>query len=382
MSNQLRPFAVELFHEILSSIYVVKPDLSLYYEMLQQAPSGYSMGSRLKGYVQQFMRRLHTVRVELDNRSLRESLSVLDPFWDGLQDLYARVEDSKSRQTLVKIMAHRILGAMHVTLPADTLRLRELYRHAQTLEDRSDSIDAGFRGWQLHRMKLESYGSPVTLYANAMLVLATFGMKQYEYRNDLGVFIGAKPGDVVIDAGGCWADTALYFADRIGNEGRVLTFEFDPKNLGIFQQNMSLNPSLAKRVTVIPHPLWDEAGVSLAMNSNGPASRANSGAVSEDTPKVAVTATIDQVVQEKNLGPIGFIKMDIEGAELAALRGAVETLRRDRPRLAISVYHSLDDYVQIPRWIAELNLGYRFYLGHETIFDAETILFAEVVERH
>ena len=68
--------------------------------------------------------------------------------------------------------------------------------------------------------------------------------------------------------------------------------------------------------------------------------------------------------------------MDIEGAEQPALRGAIQTLKRDRPRLAISLYHSMDDMVQIPRWIADLDRGYRFYLGHETIFDAETVLFA------
>lgn len=59
-----------------------------------------------------------------------------------------------------------------------------------------------------------------------------------------------------------------------------------------------------------------------------------------------------------------------------ALRGAERTIRSDRPRLAICVYHSLQDFVRIPKWIASLGLGYRFYLDHFTIHAEETILFA------
>jgi hypothetical protein len=60
---------------------------------------------------------------------------------------------------------------------------------------------------------------------------------------------------------------------------------------------------------------------------------------------------------------------------LAALRGAEASIRKHRPKLAISVYHRLEDMETIPRYLAGLDLGYRFYLDHHTIYGNETVLF-------
>ena len=70
------------------------------------------------------------------------------------------------------------------------------------------------------------------------------------------------------------------------------------------------------------------------------------------------------------------IKMDIEGAELDALKGAEASIRKHRPKLAISLYHNPEDIETIPRYLAGLDLGYRFYLEHHTIYQNETVLFA------
>ena len=86
----------------------------------------------------------------------------------------------------------------------------------------------------------------------------------------------------------------------------------------------------------------------------------------------------DDFVKDNNIPRVDFIKMDIEGAEPFALNGAVETIKRFKPKLAIAIYHSMDDFVNIPEWITGLNLGYKLYLGHYTIHSEETILFAKV----
>ena len=52
------------------------------------------------------------------------------------------------------------------------------------------------------------------------------------------------------------------------------------------------------------------------------------------------------------------------------------TIKKHRPKLAIAIYHSLDDFVNIPKWLIGLDLGYKFYLGHYTIHAEETVLFA------
>jgi hypothetical protein len=85
--------------------------------------------------------------------------------------------------------------------------------------------------------------------------------------------------------------------------------------------------------------------------------------------------TVDQVMAERPGLRLDFLKMDIEGAELSALRGARQTLLRDRPRLAISLYHQVDDFVTIPLYLASLLPDYEFYLGHYTIHAEETVLY-------
>ena len=88
------------------------------------------------------------------------------------------------------------------------------------------------------------------------------------------------------------------------------------------------------------------------------------------------TLSIDDFVKEEKLPKVDVIKMDIEGAELDALRGAEETIRTFKPRLAISVYHKPKDIVDIPLYLNDLGLGYEFFLDHFTIYEGETVLFA------
>ena len=64
-----------------------------------------------------------------------------------------------------------------------------------------------------------------------------------------------------------------------------------------------------------------------------------------------------------------FIKMDIEGAELDALKGAENVLKKHRPFLAICVYHRKNDIIEIPKYLNELLENYHFYIrgGFHTI---------------
>lgn len=71
------------------------------------------------------------------------------------------------------------------------------------------------------------------------------------------------------------------------------------------------------------------------------------------------------------------IKMDIEGYEFDALKGAEELLRKYRPRLAISVYHLASDIWKIPLWISKIytkNTS-KYYLRHHSRTIADTVLY-------
>jgi hypothetical protein len=83
---------------------------------------------------------------------------------------------------------------------------------------------------------------------------------------------------------------------------------------------------------------------------------------SREGPKVPLT-TIDKIVAELGLPRVDCIQMNIQGAEAAALKGAVQTLRRHRPRLRVAVDHREDDPETIPKLIATLTSGYRVRCG-------------------
>lgn len=83
--------------------------------------------------------------------------------------------------------------------------------------------------------------------------------------------------------------------------------------------------------------------------------------------------TIDSIVEGNE---VTFIKMDIEGAELNALVGAGNTIRKYKPRLAVCIYHKRDDILKLGSVILNLNPDYKLYIRHYTSCMWETVLYA------
>lgn len=280
----------------------------------------------------------------------------------GLANAYGLLEDQTSKDLFVKLLAYRILGHRHVRLPANNARYWELRRSlGQYVEKRDVIREVPILG-SLDLCKIKG----IRLQVHHLGILNTFLLEQYRC---LRGGIGVKPGDVVIDAGGCWGDTALYFAQ---NAAHVFCFECMPSNVKIIRENLALNPSLARKISVVQKALWSRPGETFVFEDSGAGSHR-----SPDGSGVEVeTQTIDEFVSANSLLRVDLIKMDIEGSEPDALIGGERTIRRDRPQLAISLYHDLSHFASIPNWIAGLKLGYRFYLDHFTIHQEETILFA------
>ena len=67
--------------------------------------------------------------------------------------------------------------------------------------------------------------------------------------------------------------------------------------------------------------------------------------------------------------------MDIEGGEINAIEGAKNVIRKFTPKLAISVYHNLSDFWEIPFKVLQINKKYNIYLRHYTEGLAETVMF-------
>ena len=77
------------------------------------------------------------------------------------------------------------------------------------------------------------------------------------------------------------------------------------------------------------------------------------------TAKLNLT-TIDNIVKNKNINKVSLIKMDIEGYELKALKGAKETIKKHKPILIVLAYHKREDILKIPNYLKKLNPEYKF----------------------
>jgi FkbM family methyltransferase len=295
--------------------------------------------------------------------------------FDDLEDFYARLADEPSRQWLVKLFAFRALGFRRVRLPRNTPAYAEGIALASSWKQPGTALPIRFEGLSLPLMDLAPAGIPMRFHASGPGLACVVIQRQYEY-NQGGVQIAASKGDVVIDAGACWGDTTLYFADRVGSQGRVLSAEFIPSNLEVLQKNIALNRPATDVIDIVEHPLWRTSGKRLWYVDWGPGSRVTDDPARFNADGECTTLSIDDLARERRVSKVDFIKMDIEGAEYDALAGAQDVLQRFRPRLAISLYHRPSDFVTIPRYLDSLGLNYRFYLDHHTLYINESVLFA------
>jgi FkbM family methyltransferase len=289
----------------------------------------------------------------------------------AFEALHCWLADDASRERLIDALLMRILGERHVRLSTPDLTGDHGLENVRKCLLRKNSILIPNYNHPLDLYQIAGKEIPIQLHANGFTVRNTFLFEQYVYRQDK-VAIQAEPGDVVIDGGGCWGDTALFFADRVGKNGKVHSFEFDPENIAIFHKNLELNPLLKERVVIVPFGLWNVPGQKLGSMGGGVAASL-SGTTSNNN--AVETLTIDHYAREKGIRA-DFIKLDIEGAELKALQGAEKILREHRPKLAVCLYHSMQDFIRIPEYLDSLGLGYTFYLGHVPPNHEETVLFA------
>jgi FkbM family methyltransferase len=294
----------------------------------------------------------------------------------GLQKFYEAVNNTE-KELLVALIAYRLLGYKQVKLPKNNKEYWEAIETGNSLADKNDTYDPHFMHFILEKCDLRKIGYDINLYFSGAGVAIDFILEQYAYKSDKKRIVSVEKGDVVLDLGACWGDTALYFASKTGEQGKVYSFEFIPDNIKIFNLNISLNPNLNKRIELIRHPVSDKSGEIIYYTDNGPGSRIEYNPFEGQTGQTT-TISIDDFVKINKIERVDFIKMDIEGAEPFALIGAIGTIKRFKPKLAIAIYHSMEDFVNIPEWISGLNLEYKLHLDHYTIHSEETVIFAKV----
>lgn len=159
---------------------------------------------------------------------------------------------------------------------------------------------------------------------------------------------------------------------RIGTVEELVCFEPDPNQFKLTAEYLSAHQEqIARHVTAIPCAVYSHEAIAPFTYSD---TSFGSRILASGTARIQCV-TIDHVLP-------GFlptiITMDIEGAEIEALKGAEQTIRTSRPDLAICVYHAPHHLWEIPLYLHGLGLGYRLYLRNYTSLTGETVLYATV----
>lgn len=171
---------------------------------------------------------------------------------------------------------------------------------------------------------------------------------------------------IFVDGGSYDGANTLTFFEKSSDNSKAICIEPDRKNVDLIQEKLNAYPD---RYTIVNKALWshsctlgisESAGVGTKITDTG--ANGNISAVS-----------IDELCKNHK---ISMIKMDIEGSELEALAGAEDAIKRDRPLLAISIYHKKEDIHTIPDFVASLELDYTYYLRHYSFEWYDTVFYA------
>ena len=177
----------------------------------------------------------------------------------------------------------------------------------------------------------------------------------------------------VVDGGAYTGDTLSSFLQVSQNQFDAYhAFEIDSKNFDrLSQERGKHKPSVQNKIYCYQKGLWDvEGALSYGRQASDDSYSMYNG---EDTVAVE-TVSLDGFLGEER---ITFIKMDIEGAEWKALQGAKGIIENQKPKMAICVYHRLEDIWKIPIFLKELVPEYRIAIRHHAKFwVAETVCYA------
>ena len=302
---------------------------------------------------------------------LGKHVRYLDFFESHYEDLFRtweRLADQASRDLLVSLIRYRLAGHLHVRLPGGRLSLLDAMARIPAAGPSTYAAAGMFGG--LVRYDVEWNGIRLEVDSVRGALVSTLINGQYFFERG-GVRIAPEPNDVVIDGGSFTGDTSIIFAKVVGRNGRVFAFDPLQAHVDICRHNFArpgyenvsvIGAGLSDRTVDAP-PIPGAAynpGLSIAGGNDGP------------IPLVR----IDDLLLEGRIPRVDYLKLDVEGSELEALRGSLAAIHKFRPKLAISLYHKPQDYFELVDFVHDLGLGYRFFLDHHTIYEEETVLYA------
>lgn len=180
----------------------------------------------------------------------------------------------------------------------------------------------------------------------------------------------------------CFVDGGAYIGDTLesflevtnGKFDEYHAFEMDKENYESLRKfSMSMEGEIQSKVYCHKKGLWDETRtLSYGKRSSDDSYSIYNG----ENPETVETVSLDEYLEDKR---ITFYKLDIEGAEWKALQGAKAIIANQKPKLAICIYHRVEDAWKIPLFIKELVPEYKIAIRHHAKWwVSETVCYAYI----
>ncbi len=221
---------------------------------------------------------------------------------------------------------------------------------------------------------LEDYRSKKILYAIInnwynydFKTLEQVMEKCFSHYFDLDIISTCKE-EVFVDLGAFTGDTIKEFIEIYGNNyKKIYAYEMTEQSMQELKENVKDYPRIIYKQKAVS----DEIGMgSIKIHE---ISTSSNQLELEEIGEIEVTS-LDDDINEK----ITIIKMDIEGSELKALKGAENHIVKDKPKLLLSIYHGYEELLTLWEYLEKLDLSYHYYLRYYggPIFPTEIVLFA------
>ena len=287
----------------------------------------------------------------------------------NLEDIYMHIltnylkKDSKIRLSIEAFLdKFKYWG----NLNSENNDFEELHLRAETIKNHIQDYEWLYKSLSDYRSKQILYGVLDYWYNSNFENLDKSYEKNYHQYFDLDI-IRCDENEIFVDIGAYIGDTILNFIDNYKSYKKVYAYEITKENI----EKMESNLKEYKNIYIVNKAISDEKKTSFLM-PNIVNSSANKAGEKGDI--LIENTTLDDDIKEK----ITFIKMDIEGDEFKAIKGAQNHIKNDTPKLAIAVYHNHADLWKIPKTIHEINSNYKYYLRYfgNKYYPTEIILIA------
>jgi len=312
------------------------------------------VGIKIKGFVNDFVDESIYEGYEIIRTSdLKGNFNIINCIIEG--------RSVEARQNIFKLKPSSQIDyfALQLTFPRDLIQ-PDFLNNTDSISEDEDQYKKLFD-------KLNDEESKRTLenIVNFRLNREIDFLKNFKFRLNEQYFesfikLGTHP--TFVDGGGFDGGTSRQFA--IKYPGYESIYYFEPNDLSF--KNSQENLSKIEKVKFFKKGLWNKSEVLYFDNTLGSASK-----ISKTGSDFIETISLDELA----ISRLSFMKLDIEGAECKALEGARKTIIKNRPALAVCIYHNQKDFLKVPVLALSFNPAYKIYLRHYTQGVFETVMY-------